>query len=146
MCYYYDVITGTDNRIRVFIRIERSDGALSFTCTTLGSNGRSSSLISMTDFDRKTSRHRIVLEAIRAYLSNIKPADDEKPYVLVFYAGNDEIACEWHQEYLKNGAFSSSTEDLDLYGKIIRLLDKTNVRMEIARRGNVLESIRRVLR
>lgn len=123
-----------------------NNSRLTFTCITFGQNGMSSSFFSMTAFDKKTSRHRILLEAIRSYLSNIEPLKHEGTYVLVFYTGNDEIAYEWHQEYLKEGSFASSTQDISLYEEIVRLLDRINVEMEVIGKNNVLNSVGKVFR
>ena len=135
-----------DNRIRIFIKIYRTGKSFdAFSCVVIGENGKIGRLSEAGLSDSRNSVHRITLEAIRHFLSSVSNSEENKGLKLVFYADNDQIAYEWNNEHMKEGAFSDATEDLDLYNSIIKLLCGKHLSMEIVGKDNVLSSMKRVV-
>ena len=136
----------TSNRIRIFIKVKRS-GKFSylFSCVTLGLNKTSSTLYSEVSYNRITTMHRILLDAVDRYLSFVEPVDPELNCILTFYTGSDEIAYEWNNEYIKEGSFGKDTQDIDLYSRIIRKKDMIGVAVDFVGNNNIFSSIRKVV-
>ena len=135
-----------ENRIRVFIKTHRTGRSFdAFSCIVLGNNGKSAVISAEGLSDSDLSRHRITLEAIRRFLTNIDDSERNGEFRLVFYADNDEIAYEWNNEYLKEGSFAGSTEDQDLYKAIIKILNRKHLSMEVIGKDNVLSSMKNVI-
>ena len=135
-----------ESKIRIFIKIHRTGKSYdAFSCVVMGENGRKGRIFETGLADAGMSRHRITLEAIHRFILNIKELKDCEGYRLVFYADNDEIAYEWNKEYLTEGSFSESTEDLDLYSLIIKQLKRKNLNMEVIGKDSFLSSMKNVV-
>ncbi|MBQ6148513.1 MAG: hypothetical protein IJI83_03090 [Oscillospiraceae bacterium] len=135
-----------NNKIRIFIKFHRSNRKINaFSCFILGANGETSTMLSAGTAAGDESQHRIALKAICAYLETIRDGAGEDRIIVVFYADNDEIAYEWNREYLEEGKFADSTEDVDLYRRIIRLQNRKKIRIEIRGKDNMLSGIGRLI-
>ena len=134
------------HKIRVFIKVHKVGKSFgTFTCMTTGEDKKKVGVFASGTFDRSCSLHRVTLEAIKTYLADVGYNQDVK-YTIAFYTDCDEAAYEWNIEYLKEGAFSTSTKDLDLFNEIINLANRKKLKIGIYGNDSVLSSMKKVIK
>ena len=73
----------------------------------------------------------IILFALIELLEEIVSIKDSSKIEITYYCNNDEIAFEWHEEYLNTKEFSKQTAHLPLWKKIISLTENNGISLTV---------------
>lgn len=81
----------------------------------------------------KGNQHAILLCALLDYLQDAMPKEE-----IVFYGGNNFLSFEWENEWKKDFTFSARTKDVDLWKKVIKIVEAKKIDLKIIGADNPL--------
>lgn len=82
------------------------------------------------------TKHEIILTALFDALRKFNRND-----TAIFYPNDDLVAFEWENDFKKDGMFTSKTQDLDLWDKIVVIVKLKNIDLTIKNSDDILSAL-----
>ena len=85
------------------------------------------------------SKHKLTLLGLENFLIDLSKLKGE--WEITFYSYDDAVAFEWNKEYLTDKSFVSSTEDQDIWKRIIKITENNKISLSIYGEDNILTKL-----
>ena len=86
---------------------------------------------------RPLTAHSIMLLSLIAFLKSYGSKEDK----ITVYTSVDSVCFEWNHEHMEDGKFYPSTQDKDLWEKIVKMIDSEKMTLNFKGSENTLSSI-----
>lgn len=87
--------------------------------------------------NRTLTDHNIILITLFEFMKKYVSKGD----ILTVYTGVDSVCFEWNHEHIEDGKFYPSTQDKDLWSKVVQFVDSEKVILNFKGSENTLSSI-----
>lgn len=86
----------------------------------------------------------LTLRGLYDFLLLLSNTSKDEGIAVCLYTTDNIVSYEWNTEYIKDGSFSLSNQNVEIWNKIINILKSTNITLDIKGDDNCLSAISKV--